>query len=375
VDLRHDHSFRVPRPDLSVSIGTPNACNDCHSDRNAKWAAAAVTLWFPAGRSGIQHFGEALHAARIGAPDAAAKLLAVAADAKQPAIVRASALAQLDPSERAALDAARRAVSDPDPLLRLSAAATAERFEPSSRLATLLPLLRDASLAVRIDAAQALADVPPAAWRDGDRSTLADVLAEYRAVQLVNADLPESHVNLGSLAMRLGEFDAARSEFETALRLGPWFVPAYVNFADLERAQGNDAAAASLLRRALTLVPDYADVHYALGLALIRLKRGDEAVAEFARASELAPAQPHYAYVLALALQGVGQADRALAVLDAARAQHPRNRDLLVALATLSRDAGRNDAALRYARTLVETFPEDPEARALLGQLEGGSRP
>ena len=375
VDLRHDHSFRVPRPDLSVSIGTPNACNDCHSNRDAKWATAAVTLWFPAGRSGTPHFGEALHAARSGGPDATAKLLAVAAGAKQPAIVRASAIAQLDANERAALDAARRAVSDPDPLLRLAAAATAERVEPSSRLATLLPLLRDPNLAVRIDAAQALADVPPAAWRDGDRSLLADVLREYRAVQFVNADLPESHVNLGSLAMRLGEFDAARSEFETALRLGPWFVPAYVNFADLERAQGNDAAAESLLRRALTLVPDYADVHYALGLALIRLKRGDEAVAEFARASELAPAQPHYAYVWALALQGVGQADRALAVLEAARGQHPRNRDLLVALATLSRDAGRNDAALRYARTLVEAFPEDPEARALLGQLEGGGRP
>ena len=59
-------------------------------------------------------------------------------------------------------------------------------------------------------------------------------------------------------------------------------------------------------------------------------------------------------------------------MLEAARAQHPRNRDLLVALATLSRDAGRNDAALRYARTLVEVFPEDPDARALLGQLAAG---
>ncbi|MGZ9112520.1 MAG: cytochrome c3 family protein [Rhodoplanes sp.] len=28
VDPRHDHSFRVPRPDLSAKLGTPNACND-----------------------------------------------------------------------------------------------------------------------------------------------------------------------------------------------------------------------------------------------------------------------------------------------------------------------------------------------------------
>ena len=142
VDVRHDHSFRVPRPDLSVSLGTPNACNDCHGDRNAKWAAAAVARWFPDGRSGQPHYGEALHAGRSGAPDAAAKLLAIAADAKQPAIVRASAIAQLDPNERATPDAARRAVSDPDPLVRLAAVSAAERFEPASRLATLLPLLR-----------------------------------------------------------------------------------------------------------------------------------------------------------------------------------------------------------------------------------------
>ena len=42
VDPRHDHSFRVPRPDLSVKLGTPNACNGCHGDKLVQWAAAAV---------------------------------------------------------------------------------------------------------------------------------------------------------------------------------------------------------------------------------------------------------------------------------------------------------------------------------------------
>jgi hypothetical protein len=32
-DLRADHSMRVPRPDLTVSIGTPNACTGCHQDQ------------------------------------------------------------------------------------------------------------------------------------------------------------------------------------------------------------------------------------------------------------------------------------------------------------------------------------------------------
>jgi hypothetical protein len=45
VDIRHDHSFRIPRPDLSVKLGTPNACNDCHRDKPATWAAAAIETW------------------------------------------------------------------------------------------------------------------------------------------------------------------------------------------------------------------------------------------------------------------------------------------------------------------------------------------
>ena len=42
IDLRRDHSLRVPRPDLSIALGTPNACNACHADRSAAWAADAI---------------------------------------------------------------------------------------------------------------------------------------------------------------------------------------------------------------------------------------------------------------------------------------------------------------------------------------------
>ena len=36
IDPRHDHSLRVPRPDLSVEFGTPNPCTGCHTDRDAR---------------------------------------------------------------------------------------------------------------------------------------------------------------------------------------------------------------------------------------------------------------------------------------------------------------------------------------------------
>ena len=96
VDPRHDHSFRVPRPDLSVKLGTPNACNQCHADRSPAWAAKQVEQWYGHKPEGHQRFAEALHDASTGAPGAAGRLLGLAEDKSQPAIARASALARID---------------------------------------------------------------------------------------------------------------------------------------------------------------------------------------------------------------------------------------------------------------------------------------
>src|SRR5256885_12660071 len=38
-------------PDLSVSLGTPNACSDCHRDHPASWASEAVVRWYGATRA------------------------------------------------------------------------------------------------------------------------------------------------------------------------------------------------------------------------------------------------------------------------------------------------------------------------------------
>ena len=78
VDPRHDHAFRVPRPDESVRFGTSNACNDCHTDKDAAWAAAAVERWFGPERKGFQTWTETFAAARADKVEAAALLLKLA---------------------------------------------------------------------------------------------------------------------------------------------------------------------------------------------------------------------------------------------------------------------------------------------------------
>src|SRR5262245_65390837 len=48
-DPRHDHSFSRPDPEATIALGIPNACNRCHTDRDAAWAAEHVRAWHPAG--------------------------------------------------------------------------------------------------------------------------------------------------------------------------------------------------------------------------------------------------------------------------------------------------------------------------------------
>ena len=68
VDPRRDHSMRIPRPDLSEKLDTPNACNGCHADKSTRWAASAFARWYKPAASTQQRYAEALHARREGAP-------------------------------------------------------------------------------------------------------------------------------------------------------------------------------------------------------------------------------------------------------------------------------------------------------------------
>ena len=95
VDPRHDHSMRIPRPDRTMALGTPNACGNCHAKNGAKWAADAVARWYPERKSGQQTFAETLAAGDRGAPGAQAALASLATDATVAPIARASAISRL----------------------------------------------------------------------------------------------------------------------------------------------------------------------------------------------------------------------------------------------------------------------------------------
>ena len=370
VDPRHDHSLRIPRPDLSVKLGTPNACNDCHNDKSAQWAVSAVESWYGPNREGFQNYAEAFHAAWADQPDSAKLLAAVAADPNAPAFARASALTDLAPSLSSTNSTlARAGLSDPDPMVRIGALDMLESVPANQIWPLASPLLSDPSRGVRIRAVSLLAVVPTANQPPADRERFERAAAEFIDAQRFNADRPESRSALGSFLAKRGRPVEAEAEYKAALRLSPQYAPAAVNLADLYRGLGREADGESVLRAALVASPQDAGLHHALGLTLVRLKRVDEALAELHRAVELDPGQARYAYVYAVALHSAGRTGEAMTELKENLARHPDDRDTLLALVTFSRDSADAGGALEYAEQLARMAPQDRGLATLIEEL------
>jgi Flp pilus assembly protein TadD len=223
---------------------------------------------------------------------------------------------------------------------------------------------------VRIEAARALAGTDLLSLTPELQTAMVSATKELVAAEMVDADRPEAHLNLGLLDLRRGQMPEAEAEYRTALHLEPGFVPAMVNLADLERLRGVDQEGAELLKKAMTIEPDNADVRYALGLSLVRRHDYAGALDLLRRAHELVPDNARYAYVYAVALNSTGAPGEAMTLLEEAHQRHPADRDTLMALVSIARDKGDFALALRYARELVTLDPGNAQLRALLSDLE-----
>jgi Tfp pilus assembly protein PilF len=366
VDRRHDHGFRIPRPDLSAQLDTPNACNDCHADRTAQWAAAAIENWYGPKRKGFQTFAPALAASWAGRAEASRLLAAAAADHATPDIVRATVLTELNayPSPDA-IGQAKAGLSNPDPMVRIGALDQLDGAPPPQLWAIASPLLSDPIRGVRIRAASLLALVPTEQQPFADRPRFERAAEEFVAAQRLNADRPEARSALGRFLLQRGQVTEAETEYRAALRLSPAYVPAAINLADLYRQSGREPEGESVLRTALMAAPRDAELHHVLGLTLVRLKRHDEAIAELRQAAELEPDRARFAYVYAVALHSAGRIADAISILKKTATRYPNDRDTMMALVAFSRDAGDIDMAIAYAEQLAAAFPQD----AVLGRL------
>ena len=339
VHERRDHRIAVPRPDLSDTLGTPNACAACHAARGNAWAAAAIARHRNGrgrGPYGTELLGPTLWSVRHEQPDAGAAVRALLANPAVAGLSRAtalSALAATAPGAAAAL--AGPLLRDDDPWLRLGAAEALRSSPVPDRTRLLAVLAKDPARAVRLDAAPSLVAAGPA-------GAVASLMVEYQAWLTANADRGEALVELANLRRGAGDAAGARAAFERALRRDDSSLVAYLNFADALRASGDEEQAETLLRKAGALYPDSADARFALGMLLVR--RGDVAagVGALGRATALAPGNSQYAYAYGVGLHALQQDDRALGTLAEARARFPGNAAIQSALQALCAGAPRD---------------------------------
>ncbi len=370
VDYRRDHSLRIPRPDLSVRYGTPNACTQCHTDKSDRWAARHMRQWY--GISRRHHYGEVLARGRRSDPAALDSLILLSQDILFPVIVRATALTLLQnyPVPRS-FDALVKAFSDPEALIREAAVRSLPNLHPDTFRTALEPMLLDPVKAVRIQAAFRLSAFPRRSIGARYQQAYRKALEEYREAMLYMGDFASSRHNLGILYTNLGQTDRAIHSYEEALRIDNLFYPARINLALLYNQKGENDKAEEMLRKTLEQEPDFAEGYYYLGLLRAEEKDLQGALTYLLEAARRMPHYTRVKYNLALLYQQTGQPRKAWNYLQECLQDEPYNYDYLYAAASFAMQKGDRATATKYARMLSEHYPDSRAGRQLLQTLSG----
>ena len=366
VDKRRDHSLRVPRPDLSVELGTPNACSGCHvKDQLASidqekqprlleyadwleaaeagdeqiadaikktdaWCDAACEKWYGENRKQPKHFSEAIVAFRRGEPGAVNDLLRVATQPEEltPVLARASALGELAAAGVGNVTAkASKLVNDTDehPIVRAAAIGLFMGASPNVVRRSLMRHVDDESRLVRIEAARLLvaSGVYPS-MSSNERLRVDNALAEVKDSLMVASDRAGAHMGWAMLCEGRGRYQDAIEAYETAIRTEPNMTGPRTNLASmLERVlqqsgpQQREALMQRieqlrneelpLIARDAALAPENAGIQYRYGLALYLAGKIDQALEQLELAVKLAPDVADFRQARDLLMQRINQ--------------------------------------------------------------------
>ena len=420
VDPRRDHSFRVPRPDLSVELGTPNACTGCHlrdtklpeeqrptsptanrpveyadwlreaRDGNEAvqaelarldaWSEEALQKWFPRGLKRGAHFAPALVAARRQSSNAQQILIELLADREQPAIARATAAMELGAYVHPGLSADEEPVatlvksaSDRDVQVRAAAIASLAAANPAVIAAALPPLLKDPVRLVRTRAALTLSELPADSLRRDQPLSLKQATEELLAGASFDNDRSGGHLLRGTVLENQGLLAEAQEEYEIALRLEPR------NAAPMgSLARMFDRLAQREQERAQQMVfaRDRASAERHAAQAAMYAARFEELKANewscLERDARLVRDNAGLLLQAGLSRYQQGWKKEAEYSLTAAHWLAPRNPTTGYYLAILYKDTGRIAEAQALAERLVKLRPGQPEYEQLWAELRAG---
>jgi len=369
IDYRADHSFRIPRPDLSIKLATPNACNRCHVDKTNQWSDQYITKWYGPGRKA--HYGTILAKGREGSADVYEDLLTLASDPLYPVIVRSTALSLLVayPGEETTR-AYEQALMDNEALIRRTAVDSLNVSDLKIQIALLTSMLYDPVKAVRIEAARRMAEVSDPPLDYNQERVFQASLEEYQESMKYSADFAFGRYNLANLYAALKQTQKAIENYRAALKIDNLFYPAKVNLAMLYNQMGENNEAERQLREVTTTHPEIYEVHYSLGLLLAEEKKYAEAANYLKKAAKGMPERARIHYNLGLLLQHLKKDSDAELSLLKAQELEPDNFDYLYALADFYLKRRKLHKARSIAQEMVARHPAQRIGHDVLNLIE-----
>ncbi len=367
---RSDHSMLPPTPATTIRYKSPNACNGCHSDKDAVWADAAVRSW----RKRDYQVPILKRAALI---DAARKkdwtklddILSYVSGKSRDDIFAASLVRLLEDADfqrtTPTLLAALRASS---PLVRGAAADVLARMPTPEVLLALAQATGDDYRLVRVMAAGSLSNYPQYEPQGPIVEQIRKATDEYLEVLASRPINWMAHYNLGNYFLSRNQPQSALDEYGTSLKLNPSAVMPHVNSAIALVQLGQQDRAEEHLKKAIILAPEMAISHYNLGL--LAGERGDLISAEkhlrdaFANDPQMADA----AYRLCMILPGERLAE-AIAWCRKAVAINPDEPNYAYSLAVIQSRSGDFESAISTLDSLIERLPAFGAAYLLQGEL------
>lgn len=364
-DYRPDHSIRIPRPDLSVELGTPNACNRCHVDKSNEWSTEYTRKWY-----GIKqkfHFGTTFSEARNGGSQALQNLLQIVDDNLTPVLVRATALSLLGRYQSDEVTKAfQQALQSNESIIRRTGLSYLPAYLYDQRLKMVAPLLQDPVKGVRIEAARALTIIPPDQLDHRWKKLFNEALEEFKQTALYSSDFAASRLNLGALYSYLGQTDTAEEHFKKATEIDRDFYTARTNLAVMYSRQGKNDLAEQQLRKALEINPDLVDVHYSLGLLLSEQKQYKEGVKHLEKAASGMVNNARAYYNLGQLLDFLHQEKDAETALLRTIDIEPHNMNYLQTMARFYMARQNFVQARAIAEQMISTNPTNPLSQQLL---------
>jgi len=363
VDYRRDHSIRIPRPDLSEKLGTPNACNQCHADKSNKWAQNYIEKWY--GISRPYQFGEAVFDAQHGVKGAEQQLIKIikAPERTYPISKRATALANMTFETDSSRQVLYSALNDVDPQMRLIAVRTL-RIESQKDIDRLLPMLSDDTKAVRMETANKLSfltgeQVPPKY-----RKTFGEVLKEYEKVLQYNADFPMGKFSMGNFYYIRKNYRLAEKYYLEALKQDPQLDVARVNIAYVYSALGQPDKAEKYLREIIAKNPNDPASMYNLGLILSETKKYKESLDVLIKASKMDGVNPRVYYNIAMMYDFFKDYDNAVRYLKLGIKKNP-DVSSYANLYSYYQKYNKTKEAKELAEEMIRKFPDDPDVQQL----------